>query len=506
MLFRLVICACALLCGDAVQLGGGVNGSTYGSSGERLCPVYQESEVDLATERVYRPCGCDVRGTADVRTASEKVDDDRPFLSPAHMKGAMGSPQGVFAAMIRLHSPGGYGKMFSDVVREHGTHETGGLQLFLAFLKEARKHIKKERLAKLQLDMIKDRQLLGRAVDDVGGRGRGDAVAVPAADREPITLLAGSDTGVTTTRGEFKRTRRALRLRYREQMLGGPVPPLLGAENSDSKGGGMRRMYSKSHVSSVITLDHLRKALQTGYTKYIDPPFIQLDVTPEDDHVAVDENGGERGADRQDERQNGEIVKDRSLEGDEQVDEEDGPGGSLKNLEDAAHDWLFAQLLAQGRILWKSERARKTALNGQDVPDRIVLQEAWTFASEYHSGAKSANSSQYNVEPQFTVLDLGANLGMWSLLAAAVYKAEVLAFEPVRGNVEKLGKTLHCDNKEFLLHGYAGRKLHLFQTLVGAPDMRGQGPRGIESANGIVLLREDESTPAWVASASRRSL
>ncbi|CAD7972192.1 unnamed protein product [Amoebophrya sp. A120] len=101
----------------------------------------------------------------------------------------------------------------------------------------------------------------------------------------------------------------------------------------------------------------------------------------------------------------------------------------------------------------------------------------------------------FDVEPRISFLDLGGNLGLWSLVAAVVHKAEVFAFEPVVGNFNKLFQTLFCSNKELLGKNFAHNFLHLVRATAGAPETEGE-KRTLSMLNWSTVVLDQQNIEA----------
>ncbi|CAD7972198.1 unnamed protein product [Amoebophrya sp. A120] len=484
--------------------------STTAVSSQRLCPLYEPTtRTTHAAPDLHAMEQVDFFGTTKTSVPCNCSLARQDYLTSAFLKPAEGSPQGVFAAQINLHAPGGYGRFFSDVVREHGSHESSGLWLFLSFLHKARLQIRK---AAWKRKILAFAQKLLREVE------RDEAGLEPNSNRtKSATIFAGASTPLTTdaiaasTSSDIRfkrRTRYSLAELYHQRLLGAGDAERKSRQNSPRPGttGPAVTLFPSSknvlpHVSGALTLSHIRQSVRQSYAEYVNEPCVELNNLPEPE--------------------NNHLVLSA-------YDHLDIPTDRQKEATDPAAemllDWLYEEVLAKGKILWKDPAARRTALGDQDVPDDIVLQEAWSYASDYHGSARSANLTRvvfggitsaggvdetkkgggdqvdtdrheeqehlhednnendpttdnidiFDVEPRMTFLDLGSNLGMWSLLAAVVHKAEVFAFEPVLGNVRKLLDTLFCDNKELLLHNYANHFLHVVRAIVGAPETEGE--------------------------------
>ncbi|CAD7935967.1 unnamed protein product [Amoebophrya sp. A25] len=499
------------------------------SSTRRHCPFYRVTSEDEVV-REQKPCSCRVRGGGE-EGGREVPGDPRTTTTSkaskadvAHLNGTAG-PYGWFAGMINLHDAGGYGTPLSDVIRRHGSHESGGLRLFSSFLAGAVRAIQNERWRIIRPEL---RKLIANSRWSERTVGKQKA--------------ASSDKTARSS-------------------------PLYGTASGQTRASS-RRNHEPLHLLSQPSVDHLRHALTVGYHDNVVSPILELLPTPLDGTSILKVNdltiaSAPQNHDAQKlvsftPRHTGNVLSltgpveltrsagdsprstsptttsTTSNEEESASEDEDelcaSPAGQelrtmfsamvfthFQNLGVSEHEVTFPSFLRSGLLNFLLPRTQvyveeEGSTNVLAVYDRELLQNMWRYANNYHGGARSANLTLFpdaspellaeallcnrdaakreelakllmeiqeltrpmREEPRLTFLDLGANVGLWSLMAATQFKSEILAFEPVEGNVERLRETLYCDNKELLLQNFANRFVHLFPVAVGAPEEAGE--------------------------------
>ncbi|CAD7972194.1 unnamed protein product, partial [Amoebophrya sp. A120] len=273
----------------------------------RTCPTYEPDTTpanSLETVKLYKPCDCNLQTRLE-------------HLASTHLKPAVGSPHNVFAAQLNLHAPGGYGRAISDVVRKEGTHETNGLESFLYLLDNMRKQVRKMRYDR---ELRRFAKQLGVDADESGSitwneesrnlaRSLGKEIHRILVD--PFTTT-GEESVNTSKDQESKRTSQA-------QFFGGTS---LGA--------------AAHHLSSALTLGHIQDALcgiRSFYTPFLVQPCV---ILPAEVDAALNPTNLPRV------RETGDHAND--------------PAGAM------LHEWLYENLLARGKLLWKSGKDRNKAV------------------------------------------------------------------------------------------------------------------------------------------------